>query len=73
MKDVRKLVAIMFNAIVGYTAMMDNDENLAITTVPLHRNIIEQLVPKYEGDLINCYGDGSLSIFPSATSAHSWF
>ena len=53
MKDVRKLAAIMFTDIVGYTAMMGNDENLAITTVTFHKNIIEQLVPKYEGDLIN--------------------
>jgi len=59
----------MFTDIVGYTAMMGSDENLAITTVTHHKQIIEQFVPKFEGDLIQFYGDGSLSIYPSVTSA----
>jgi adenylate cyclase len=69
MKATRKLAAIMFTDIVGYTTMVGTDENLAIATVTQHKKIIEQTVEKYEGDLIQFYGDGSLSIYPSATSA----
>jgi len=69
MKNQRQLAAIMFTDIVGYTTMMGSDENLAITTVTHHKKIIEQVVSKFEGNLINFYGDGSLSIYASATSA----
>jgi TolB-like protein/class 3 adenylate cyclase/Flp pilus assembly protein TadD len=69
MENQRKLAAIMFTDIVGYTAMMGADENSAITTVTHHQKTIEQTVPKFNGDVIQFYGDGSLSIFTSATSA----
>ncbi len=69
MESTRRLVAIMFTDIVGYTAMIGSDENLAIKTVTHHKKIIKQIVSKFEGDLIQFYGDGSLSIYPSATFA----
>ena len=69
MEPTRRLVAIMFTDIVGYTAMMSSDESLAIKTVTHHKKIIEQLVAKFNGDLIQFYGDGSLSIYSSATFA----
>ena len=67
MNSNRRLSAIMFTDIVGYTTMIGTDENLAIATVIHHKKIIEQFVSKFEGELIQFYGDGSLSIFPSAT------
>ncbi|MCK5367874.1 MAG: tetratricopeptide repeat protein, partial [Cyclobacteriaceae bacterium] len=69
MESTRRLVAIMFTDIVGYTAMMGSDENLAIKTVTHHKKIIKQNVAKFNGDLIQFYGDGSLSIYSSATFA----
>jgi len=69
MASTRRLVAIMFTDIVGYTAMMGSDENLAIKTVTRHKKIINQIVPKFEGDIIDFYGDGSLSIYSSVTFA----
>ncbi len=69
MSSTRKLSAIMFTDIVGYTAMMGSDEDLAVKTVTHHKKIIEQLVPEFEGELIQFYGDGSLSIYPSTTFA----
>jgi len=69
MNSNRRLSAIMFTDIVGYTTMIGTDENLAITTVTHHRKTIEQFVSKFEGNLIQFYGDGSLSIFPSTTVA----
>jgi class 3 adenylate cyclase/Flp pilus assembly protein TadD len=69
MEGSRRLVAIMFTDIVGYTSMMGSNEELAITTVTHHKKIIEQLVPQYGGEVIQFYGDGSLSIYPSAVLA----
>jgi len=69
MNSNRTLSAIMFTDIVGYTTMIGTDENLAIATVTYHKKIIEQFVSKFEGELIHFYGDGSLSIFRSATVA----
>lgn len=69
MKETRKLVAIMFTDIVGYTAMMGADESLAVKTVTHHKGVIEKNVKKYSGELIQFYGDGSLSIYASTTNA----
>jgi TolB-like protein/Tfp pilus assembly protein PilF len=69
MNSHRRLSAIMFTDIVGYTTMVGQDEELAIATVRHHKATIEKLVATHEGDLIQFYGDGSLSIFPSATMA----
>ena len=49
--------------------MMGSDENLAVKTVTHYKKIIEKLVTEFEGDLIQFYGDGSLSIYPSTTFA----
>jgi len=68
-KSFRKLAAIMFTDIVGYTAMMGKDESKAVEVVSHHENTMKQLVPAYEGELIQFYGDGSLSIYPSTTLA----
>jgi len=69
MTSSRKLSAIMFTDFVAYTTMLGNDENLGINTVTHHKKIIEQSVSAYEGNLIQYYSDGSLSIFQSATTA----
>jgi adenylate cyclase len=69
MESTRRLVAIMFTDIVGYTAMMGSDESIAINSVTRHKKVIEQLVPKFNGDVIQFYGDGSLSVYSSATFA----
>lgn len=65
----RQLAAIMFTDIVGYTAMMQQDEKQAVTAIKRHKAIIEQAVPSHQGDLIEFYGDGSLSVFSSVTEA----
>jgi TolB-like protein/class 3 adenylate cyclase/Tfp pilus assembly protein PilF len=69
MDSTRRLAAIMFTDIVGYTAMLAHDEAIAIKTVTHHKKFIEQTVPIFAGDIIQFYGDGSLSLFPSATIA----
>ncbi len=65
----RQLAAIMFTDIVGYTAMMQKEENMAISAVKKHQEILEHTVKIHQGKVFQYYGDGSLSIFKSATDA----
>ncbi len=65
----RRLSAIMFTDIVGYTALMQQDEKLAIQTRKKHRQIFNEVTKKYNGKILQYYGDGTLSIFGSAVDA----
>jgi adenylate cyclase len=65
----RRLAAIMFTDIVGYTAMMQRDEKAALALLDFHRSTLERLTATYGGDLIQYYGDGSLSIYNSSVEA----
>jgi len=69
MSQRRQLSAIMFTDIEGYTAMMQFDENNAIVVRNKHRNIIDSITEKYDGELVQYYGDGTLSTFKSSISA----
>jgi len=59
------LAAVMFTDIVGYTAIMHSDEDLARQKVNRHRLFIEEEHQRFEGQIINYFGDGTLSIFSS--------
>ena len=61
----RQLSAIMFTDIEGYTAMMQYDENQAINVRNKHREVIDTVTAKFNGELIQYYGDGTLSTFRS--------
>jgi adenylate cyclase len=69
MPSTRQLAAILFTDIAGYTAMMQRDEQSAITMVKHHRAVLEKTVSESNGEVIEFYGDGSLSIFTSITQA----
>jgi adenylate cyclase len=65
----RKLAAIMFSDIVGYTDMMQKDELDGLNKAKRYRKELRQLVSIYEGEILQHYGDGSLTIFSSAVNA----
>ena len=65
----RHLAAIMFTDIVGYTALMQVDEETGRLSRKRHRQVLEKEIAEGEGDLLQYFGDGSLSIFPSAVQA----
>ncbi|MBS0001353.1 MAG: adenylate/guanylate cyclase domain-containing protein, partial [Cyclobacteriaceae bacterium] len=65
----RRLAAVMFTDIVGYTSLMQKDENYAINMIKRHRSVLEKHTRRYRGNILHYYGDGSLSIFPSAIEA----
>lgn len=69
MSTERHLAAIMFTDIVGYTAMMQENEKQAATVRQQHRQVFEQEHNKHHGKILQYYGDGTLSIFKSAVEA----
>ena len=66
---VRKLSAIMFTDMVGYTALMQEDEQRAKVQRDRQRAVLERVVDAHAGDILQFYGDGTLSVFDSAVEA----
>jgi TolB-like protein/class 3 adenylate cyclase/Tfp pilus assembly protein PilF len=67
--SVRRLAAIMFSDIVGYTSLMGKDEARAFKVLRKNREIQRSLIEKYQGEWLKEMGDGILSSFYSATDA----
>ena len=65
----RRLAAIMFTDIVGYTALMGKDEDQAFKVLKINREIHALQFARYNGTLIKEIGDGILASFPSAYKA----
>lgn len=65
----RRLAAIMFTDIVGYTSLMAGDEARALEIVASHRNTLLPLIEKHGGNLLKEMGDGTLTSFPSTLQA----
>ena len=65
----RQLAAIMFTDIVGYSAIMQRDENYGKLVRDRHKSVFEETNKQHEGQIIQYFGDGTLSIFPSAVAA----
>src|SRR5262245_69921 len=65
MPQTRQLAAIMFTDMVGYTALMQNNEQLAAKKRERHRQVLEDSITKFKGKILQYYGDGTLSIFNS--------
>ena len=66
---VRQLTAIMFTDMVGYTALMQEDEDQAKRNRDRQREVLERFIAEYGGRILQFYGDGTLSVFQSAVSA----
>jgi len=65
----RRLAAIMFTDIVGYTALMGKDEDHAFEMLARNRKIHQELIKKHQGILIKEVGDGTLASFSLASDA----
>ncbi len=64
-----QLAAIMFTDIVGYTALMGEDEQKAIRLLDKNLSIQKPLIEQHQGKLLKEIGDGLLSSFNSAIEA----
>jgi adenylate cyclase len=62
----RQLAAILFADMTGYTAMMQEDEQLARLKRKRLKEVLEPTIAYHNGRILQYYGDGSLSIFSSA-------
>src|SRR5258706_11004181 len=69
MTQTRHLAAIMFTDIVGYTALMGNDEKKAFELLTKNRQIQKPIIEKYNGKWIKELGDGVMASFNTASDA----
>src|SRR5678815_5230453 len=69
MPQTRQLAAIMFTDIVGYTALMGNDEQRAFELLNKNREIQKPIIEQYNGRWIKELGDGVMSSFGTASDA----
>lgn len=67
----RQLAAILFADMTGYTALMQDNEHLARQKRKRFKEILESSIEKYDGKILQNYGDGSLCIFSSAINSVS--
>ena len=65
----RKLAAIMFTDIAGYTASMSKSESKTLNLLEKKRSILKPLLKEYKGTFVKEIGDGTLSYFESAVNA----
>ena len=65
----RQLAAIMFTDIAGYTAMMQEDETLALQLRNKLRVNLEEQVSLEHGRILEFRGDGALCYFTSTIEA----
>jgi adenylate cyclase len=65
----RRLSAILFSDIVGYTALMQENERRARRDRGRQRSALQTHVARNDGRILQYYGDGALCVFDSAVAA----
>src|ERR1700738_4432144 len=65
----RKLAAIMFTDMVGYRALAQRDEGLALELLEEHRTLLRPAFLNHQGQEVKTIGDGFLVEFASAVAA----
>ena len=65
----RKLTAILSADVVGYSRLMDDNEEATIRTLTNYREAMGNLIQKHRGRVVDAPGDNLLAEFTSAVDA----
>jgi class 3 adenylate cyclase len=68
-KEHRKLAAIMFTDMVGYSMLAQKNETLSLDLIDEHRRVLRPLFAKHQGHEIEAVGDAFFVEFTSALEA----
>ena len=63
--ETRRLAAIMFTDIVGFSRQMGASEARTLRLLEVHNHVIHQAVTEYQGHVIKTVGDAFLVDFPN--------
>jgi adenylate cyclase len=64
-----KFTAALHGDVFGYSAMIADDEAATIRTLRSHRDIVENAVKGFGGEMASFAGDEFLAVFPDARKA----
>src|SRR5262244_3366637 len=67
--ETRKLDAIMFTDVVGFSRQMGANEARTLRLLEVHNQLMQQAVTEYHGHVIKTIGDAFLVEFPSVVYA----
>src|SRR5689334_7548442 len=66
----RRLAAILLADVVGYSSLMERDEDRTLARLKaLRRELIEPLIAEHHGRVVKLVGDGALCEFASVVDA----
>ncbi|MDH4092956.1 MAG: hypothetical protein OEV24_21035, partial [Cyclobacteriaceae bacterium] len=65
----RQLAAIMFTDIVGYTALMGDDDQKAFALLKENRELQKPIIAQFNGRWIKELGDGVMASFDTVADA----
>ena len=65
----RRLAAVWFADIVGFTALSSRDEDAALRLKETFQTITRKVVTELGGTVVKFLGDGAMAVFPSADAA----